>query len=165
MRDAELARKLKRSMSSVRSRRNDNTSIRFIQTPKRWTRSELRLLGRLPDAEIARRSRRFWHRCVTSGCGLASRVLCQSVDLCHPASVGMLAMESGAFPKWSELRNEGSSEAPEPRSQRKPPLIQQSKIPLVTSTRFAQRKGRGREGERADGETVERAKRVLVTAG
>ncbi len=100
----------------------------------------------------------FCHLCVTSGCGLASRVLCESVDLRHPASVGMLAMESGAFPKWSELRNEGSSEAPEPRSQRKPPLIQQSKIPLVTNTRFAQRNGRGREGERADEKTVKRNK-------
>jgi hypothetical protein len=59
MRDAELARKLKRSVLSVRSRRNDNTSIRFNRTPKRWTPSELRLLGRLPDAEIARRSGRF----------------------------------------------------------------------------------------------------------
>jgi len=44
MRDAELARKLKRSVSSVRSRWYDNTSIRFIQTPNRWTSSELRLL-------------------------------------------------------------------------------------------------------------------------
>jgi hypothetical protein len=59
MRDAELARKLKRSMLSVRSRRNDNTSIRFNRTPKHWTTTELRSLGRLPDAEIARRSGRF----------------------------------------------------------------------------------------------------------
>ena len=59
MRDQELANKLKRSVSSVRSRRNDNTNIRFIRTPKRWTSSELRLLGQLPDAEIARRSGRF----------------------------------------------------------------------------------------------------------
>ena len=57
MRDVELAGKLKRSVSSVRSRRNDNTSIRFIRTPKRWTPSELRLLGRWPDAEIGRLSR------------------------------------------------------------------------------------------------------------
>jgi len=59
MRDAELARKLKRSVLSVRSRRIDNTNIRFIRTPKRWTPAELRLLGRLPDGEIARRSGRF----------------------------------------------------------------------------------------------------------
>jgi len=33
MRDGELARRLKRSISSVRSRRNEVTSIRFIRTP------------------------------------------------------------------------------------------------------------------------------------
>jgi hypothetical protein len=59
MRDAELARRLKRSVLSVRSRRNDNTAIRFNRSPKRWTPSELRLLGRLADVEIARRSGRF----------------------------------------------------------------------------------------------------------
>ena len=59
MRDGELAKQLNRSLSSVRSRRNDKTSLRFINTPKRWTPSELRLLGRLPDTEIARRSGRF----------------------------------------------------------------------------------------------------------
>jgi len=35
---------------------------------------------------------------------------------------------------------------------------------IVTSTRFAQRNGRGREGERADRKPVERANRVLVTS-
>jgi hypothetical protein len=59
MRDAELARKLKRSLLSLRSRRNDNTSIRFNRTPKHWLPSELRLLGRLPDVEMACRSGRF----------------------------------------------------------------------------------------------------------
>jgi hypothetical protein len=59
MRDAQIAKRLKRSVSSVRSRRNDNTSIRFNRTPKHWLPSELRLLGRLPDAQIARRSGRF----------------------------------------------------------------------------------------------------------
>lgn len=59
LRDVELAKKLNRSVSSVRSRRNDTTNIRFINTPKRWISSELRLLGRLSDAEIARRSGRF----------------------------------------------------------------------------------------------------------
>ena len=39
-----------------------------------------------------------------------------------------------------------------------------SRIQIVTSTRFAQRNGRGREGERADRKPVERANRVLVTA-
>jgi hypothetical protein len=38
-----------------------------------------------------------------------------------------------------------------------------SGIQIVTSTRFAQRNGRGREGERADRKPVEREKRVLVT--
>ena len=38
-----------------------------------------------------------------------------------------------------------------------------SGIQIVTSTRFAQRNGRGREGERADRKPVERANRVLVT--
>ena len=59
MRDLELARKLQRSVSSVRSRRNDKTTIRFIRTPRRWTPAQLKLLGRLPDTEIARRTGRF----------------------------------------------------------------------------------------------------------
>jgi hypothetical protein len=37
-----------------------------------------------------------------------------------------------------------------------------SGIQIVTSTRFAQRNGRGREGKRADRKPVERANRVLV---
>ena len=43
------------------------------------------------------------------------------------------------------------------------PLMRFSAIQIVTSTRFAQRNGRGREGERADRKPVERANRVLVT--
>jgi hypothetical protein len=43
--------------------------------------------------------------------------------------------------------------------------MRSSKFQIVTSTRFAQRNGRGREGERADRKPVERANRVLVTAG
>ena len=38
-----------------------------------------------------------------------------------------------------------------------------SGIQIVTSTRFAQRNGRGRQGERADRKPVKRANRVLVT--
>ena len=71
MRGGEVARRLKRSISSVRSRRNEATSIRFIRTPKRWTPSELRLLGRLPDGEIARRTGRFlasvWNKRIQLG--------------------------------------------------------------------------------------------------
>src|SRR5665213_3644399 len=44
------------------------------------------------------------------------------------------------------------------------PLMRSSKFQIGTSTRFAQRNGRGREGERADRKPVERANRVLVTA-
>jgi len=33
--------------------------IRFIKTPKRWTAAELHSLGRLTDAEVARRTGRF----------------------------------------------------------------------------------------------------------
>jgi hypothetical protein len=53
------AHKLKRSISSVRSQRNDKTKIRFIKTPQRWTIDELKWLGRLPDGEVARRTGRF----------------------------------------------------------------------------------------------------------
>jgi hypothetical protein len=38
------------------------------------------------------------------------------------------------------------------------------RIQIVTSTRIAQRNGRGREGDKADRKPVERANRVLVTA-
>jgi hypothetical protein len=48
--------------------------------------------------------------------------------------------------------------------QRKPATTAAQFIASVTSTRFAQRNGRGREGERADRKPVERANRVLVTA-
>jgi hypothetical protein len=75
MRDAELARKLKRSVSSVRTRRNDNTSIRFIRTPKRWSpgqpnterlnaESRSRSRVRLAATErLALFHRPFTHRC------------------------------------------------------------------------------------------------------
>lgn len=59
MRDGELAKKLKRSVSCVRTRRLDKTKVRFIRTPKRWTAAELRMLGRVPDAIVARRTGRF----------------------------------------------------------------------------------------------------------
>jgi hypothetical protein len=59
MRDAELARKLKRTLLSVRSQRLTKTSVRFVKTPKHWTASELRLMRPLPDAEVARRTGRF----------------------------------------------------------------------------------------------------------
>ena len=63
MRD-ELA--MKRA-TSVRSRRNDNTSIRFLRTPKR-TPSELRLFGRLPDAEMPPIWALFGVGAKTNGC-------------------------------------------------------------------------------------------------
>jgi hypothetical protein len=43
----------------VRSRRLHVTRIRFKRTPHHWTSNELRWLGKLPDAEIARRSNRY----------------------------------------------------------------------------------------------------------
>jgi hypothetical protein len=42
--------------------------------------------------------------------------------------------------------------------------MRSSKIQIVTSTRFAQRNGRGREVERGDRKPVERANPMLVTA-
>ena len=59
MRDAELAKNIGRSISCVRTRRWEKTKIRFIKTPKRWTPRELRLLGQMPDGELARRTGRF----------------------------------------------------------------------------------------------------------
>ena len=58
-RDQEVAKRLDRSVSSVRSHRNEHTSIRFIKTPRRWTAAELRLLGRVNDAEAARQTGRL----------------------------------------------------------------------------------------------------------
>ncbi len=59
MRDGELDKKLKRTLSCVRTRRNEKTKVRFIRTPKRWTSAQLRMLGRLPDVKVARRTGRF----------------------------------------------------------------------------------------------------------
>jgi len=59
MRDAELAKRLNRTVLSVRIRRLPKTKVSFIQTPRRWTAAELRKLERLPDAEVARRTGRF----------------------------------------------------------------------------------------------------------
>jgi hypothetical protein len=59
MRDAELSKKLKRTVLSVRTRRLEKTNVRFIRTPKRWTPAELRLLGRFSDTQVARRTGRF----------------------------------------------------------------------------------------------------------
>jgi hypothetical protein len=57
--DAELAKKLNRSVSSVRSRRLHATKLRFLKTPQRWQPTEVRLLGRMPDRETARRTGRL----------------------------------------------------------------------------------------------------------
>ena len=59
MRDAELAKRLNRTILFVRTQRLLKTNVRFIKTPRRWTAAELRMLGRLADGEIARRSGRF----------------------------------------------------------------------------------------------------------
>ncbi len=58
-RDAELAKRLNRTILSVRTQRLLKTKVRFIKTPRRWTAAELRMLGRLSDVEIARRTGRF----------------------------------------------------------------------------------------------------------
>lgn len=59
MRDPDLARRLERSVSCVRTRRLAKTGIRFNKSPRQWTPAQLRLLGRLPDAEVGRRTGRF----------------------------------------------------------------------------------------------------------
>ena len=59
LRDAELAKKFNRSVSSVRSRRLHVTKVRFLKTPQRWQPTEVRLLGRMPDREAARRTGRL----------------------------------------------------------------------------------------------------------
>ena len=51
-----------------------------------------------------------------------------------------------------------------PSADGRTPLMRSSNFKIVTSTRFAERNGRGREGERADRKPVERANRVLVTS-
>jgi len=58
-RDRELAKQLARTVGSVRTRRLVVTDIKFIRTPRHWKRAELRLLGRLSDTDIARRTGRF----------------------------------------------------------------------------------------------------------
>ena len=55
-RDQVIAKKLRRSVGSVRSRRHHETKVKFIRRPRRWTEAELKMFGTLSDAEIARRS-------------------------------------------------------------------------------------------------------------
>ncbi len=59
MRDAELAKRLNRTILFVRTQRLLKTNVRFIKTPRRWTAAELRMLGRLPEDEVARRPGRL----------------------------------------------------------------------------------------------------------
>ena len=76
------------------------------------------------------------------------------------ASVCGRGRESGE----ERLEERSRSETPPPSTDRSTPLMRSNKIQIVTSTRFAQRNGRGREGETADRKPVERANRVLVTS-
>jgi hypothetical protein len=60
MSDAELARKLKRTVSSIENRRQ-RLGIRAANPGwRRFTPEEDALLGTMPDAEIARRTGRHW---------------------------------------------------------------------------------------------------------
>jgi hypothetical protein len=83
MRDAELAKKLNRSVSSVRSRRNDKTSVRFINTPNAGLHLNCVYLvvWRMRKSRVVLDD--FWRRCATSGFNLASHDMRPSIDPCH----------------------------------------------------------------------------------
>ena len=66
--------------------------------------------------------------------------------------------ESGAEGEEERIANRSRSATPLPSRRRKPAaLAAHARLPLVTSARFAERNGRGREGEGADRQPVERS--------
>ena len=90
-----------------------------------------------------------------------NRVLVTILKLLDRISGVLPSAEGGE----ERLAERSRSETPPPSTDGSTPLMRSSRTQIVTSTRFAQRNGRGREGERADRKPVERANRVLVTAG
>ncbi len=77
----------------------------------------------------------------------------------------LLRSAAGERGKWSGGRRVASSKSqpernvPPPRRRRKPAAFAASgDCPLVTNARSAERNGRGREGDRADRQPVERSK-------
>ena len=80
------------------------------------------------------------------------------------ASVCERGRESGVESGEKRPAKRSRSETPAPFEDWSVPLMRFSRIQIVTSTRLAQRNGRGRQGEGADRKPVERANRVLVTA-
>ena len=53
------ARKARRSPQAATAQQRRATLNTVGRTPRRWTRAELRLLGKLSDTEIGRRTGRF----------------------------------------------------------------------------------------------------------
>jgi hypothetical protein len=80
------------------------------------------------------------------------------------ASVCGRGRESGADSGEELLAEPSRSETSPPSTDGSTPLMRSGRIQIVTSTRIAERNGRGREGEKADPQPVERANRVLATA-
>jgi len=79
------------------------------------------------------------------------------------ADGGRCQRESEAESGEERLAERSRSETPPRPTDGSTPFMRSSRIQIVTSTRFAQRNGRGGEGERADRKPVERVNRVLVT--
>jgi hypothetical protein len=65
----------------------------------------------------------------------------------------------------SDSRNGAGAKRRPPFTDGSVPLVRLCKFEAATNTRFAQRNGRGREGERADRKPENRANRVLVATG
>jgi len=90
------------------------------------------------------------------------------VQMAFNSSIGLRSAdggrESGAESGEELLAERSRGETPPRSTDGSTPLMRSGRILIVTSTRIAQRNGRGREGERAD-RKPERAKRVLVTTG
>jgi hypothetical protein len=72
--------------------------------------------------------------------------------------------ESGAEGEEERIANRSRSATPLPSRRRKPPLLRQAlPMRLVTIARFAERNGRGREGEGADRSPWSVGIRAMVT--
>jgi len=70
MRDAELAKRLNRTILSVRTQRLLKTQVRFIKTPRPWTAAELRMLGGCRMVKLLAAPDASWHRCAINASSL-----------------------------------------------------------------------------------------------
>jgi hypothetical protein len=80
-RDVVLAQRLNRTALSVRTRRLEKTSVRFIKTPKRWNAQELVCWVECPMAKLPVALGDFWPQFGTSVFSLESGALRRLIEV------------------------------------------------------------------------------------